>query len=120
VVRWRVRRLERRFTSVAANADALLKQSGYKGGNCTRADPYAAAKQQYELARLAMKRDRIEQRYTSWQGFSERFGHLRRRLGSYRGRVVPYALGAIDVAAVLIVLDRFGLGLDELRSMLGI
>jgi hypothetical protein len=120
LVRWRVRRLERRFSAIAARADALLKSSGYKGGNCARPDPYQAAKQQYELAQLAMKRDRIEQRYTSWQGFSERFGHLRRRVAGYRGRVLPYAFGILDVAALLIVLEHFGTGVAGLKSLLGI
>ena len=61
LVRLRVRRLERRFSAVAAEADALLKKSSYRSGN-SRPDPYQSAKQQFELARLALKRDRIEDR----------------------------------------------------------
>ncbi len=120
LVRLRVRRLERRYTAVAAEADTLLKKGSFRPGNGTRPDPYQAARQQFELARLAMKRDRIEERYTSWQSFSERFGYLRRRLRDYRGKVLPYLVGVLDVGGVLLVLDRVGLSVSELRSMLGI
>jgi hypothetical protein len=117
-VRLRVRRLERRFSAVAAAADALLKQTSFRGGN-GRSDPYAVAKSQYELACLAMKRDRIEERYTSWQSFAERFGRFRRRLSGYRGKVLPYAFGAADVAAVMVVIDRFGIDMAQLKAMVG-
>jgi hypothetical protein len=120
LVRVRVRRLERKFTTVAGEADKLLKQQSYRGGNSSRPDPYLAAKQQYALAQLAIKRDRTEGRYDSWQGFSERFGHFRRRLSGYRGKTVPYVLGVLDVVALTVVLDRFGFGLADLKTMLGI
>ncbi len=118
-MRRRAARLERRFTAVAAEADALLKQSNYRSGNC-RPDPYQSAKQQFELAHLAMKRDLIEDRYTSWQAFSERVGRFRVRLYSYRGKVLPYIVGVGDVAGAVVILDRLGLGLHDLKAMLGI
>jgi hypothetical protein len=119
LVRRRVARLERRFTAVAAEADALVKQTAFRGGNCSRADPYQVAKQQLALAHLAIKRDRVEERYTAWQGFSERFGYFRRRLSGYRGKVLPYLFGGLDVAAGLVVMDHFGVVAD-LRAMLGV
>jgi hypothetical protein len=120
LVRLRVRRLERRFTRVAAEADILLKKGTFRAGNGSRPDPYQAAKQQFELARLAMKRDAVEDRYGSWQSFSECFGQLRRRLSGYRGKVLPYLVGAIDVAGIMVALNHLGIGVNELRSMLGI
>jgi hypothetical protein len=120
LVRRRVGRLERRFSAVAAEADAVLKQNSYRGGNCCRPDPYQAAKQQFELARLAMKRDRIEDRYTRSQAFSERFGRFRARLSGYRGKLLPYAVGVFDVVGLVFALDRFGLGVSEIRSLLGV
>ncbi len=119
LVRLRVSRLERRFSSVAAEADALLKKSSYRSGN-SRPDPYQSAKYQFELAQLAMKRDWIEDRYSSWQSFSERFGRLCAQLRGYRGRVLPYVVGAVDVAALTIALNQLGIGVTELRTMLGI
>jgi hypothetical protein len=118
LVRLRVGRLERRFSAVAAAADVLLKQTAYRSGN-GRPDPCVVAKNQYELARLAMKRDRIEERYTSWQSFAERFGRFRGRLSGYRGKVVPYVFGAADIAAVMVAIERFGVGVADLKAMLG-
>jgi hypothetical protein len=120
LVRRRVARLEARFTAVAAEADTLVKQASMRGGNCSRPDPYQAAKHQYALARLAMKRDRLEDRYTSWQSFSERFAKFRSRLVGYRGKALPYVFGVFDVATVMLVFDRFGVGLTQLKAMLGI
>jgi hypothetical protein len=119
LVRLRVRRLERRYSTVAAQADTLLKQGSVRAGN-GRSDPYQVAKQQFELARLAMKRDRLEDRYSSWQSFSERFGRLRGRLSGYRGRVLPYLVGVLDVAGIVVALNHVGIGVSELRTMLGI
>jgi hypothetical protein len=119
LVRLRVSRLERRFSAVAAEADALLKKTGFKNGNSCRPDPYQSAKHQFELARLAMKRDRIEERYTSWQSFSERFGRFRSRLRGYRGKILPYFGGALDVAIVTVALQQVGVDVNQVRTMLG-
>src|SRR3954469_13850265 len=86
LVRWRVARLEKRYARLAADADKLLKQSCVRGGNSNRPDPFLAAKQQHELALVALKRDRVENRYVSRQKFSERFGSFRRGVAGYRGR----------------------------------
>jgi hypothetical protein len=120
LVRLRVRRLERRFTAVVAEADTLLKKGSYRPGNGSRPDPYEAAKQQFELASLAMKRDRIEERYTAWESFSDRFGRLRGRLSGYRGKVLPYLVGALDVAIIMLALNHVGIDVSQLRSLLGI
>src|SRR4051794_30384471 len=119
LVRWRVARLERRYARVAADADALLKASAVRPGN-GRSDPLLCARQQYELACLAVKRERVEHRYTSWQSFSERFAAFRGRLAGYRGKVVPYVFGALDVAFVLVILDQAGLGVEQVRAWLGV
>jgi hypothetical protein len=118
LVRFRAARLEKRYARTAAAADALVKESGTRGGT-NRADPYRSARQQYELALLALKRDRLEGRYNRWQAVSERFGRLRGRLGGYRGRVLPYLAGLVDVAGLVVVLERFEVGLTEVRALLG-
>jgi hypothetical protein len=119
VLRWRVRRLERRFVRVAAEADTLLKHTGQRGGT-NRTDPFLAARQQYELARLGMKRDRVERRYTAWQSFCENFSRFRGRLTGYRGKVLPYLVGAFDVAFVIVALDQFGVGPEQVKALLGL
>jgi hypothetical protein len=119
-VRWRAWSLERRFVRVAADADKLVKQSSYRGGNSNRPDACSAARQQYELALLTLKRDRIESRYTWWQGLAERLANWRKGLMAYRGKLVPYVFGVADVAAIVVALQKLGLGLGELRSMIGL
>jgi hypothetical protein len=118
LVRWRVARLEKRYARVAAEADALLKASSYRGGNCHRPDPLAAARQQYDLAEIARKRDRVEGRYTAWQGRSERLAYFRGRLRGYRGKLVPYVVGLLDLSGVVVLLNNLGVDLTPLTEML--
>lgn len=118
-VRWRVRSLERRYIRIAAEAETLVKASGYRGGNGLP-DPLLAARRQYDLACAAVRRERVEARYLAWQAFAERFARLRGWLSGYRGTVLPYAGGAADVAAVLVALDRLGPGLGVVRAWLNV
>jgi len=104
---FRARRLEKKFTRVAAAADDLVRRGGVRNGNSNRADPYVAAKQQYDLARLAIKRDAVEARYTRWQTRSERLGRLIGRLRGWKGKLLPYAFGALDAAGV-VAAEHFG------------
>ena len=101
----RVASLEKKYTRVAKEADALVRHPAYRETNGNRADPYQAAKRQYQLALLAQKRDRVEARYTAAQTFRERFDKLVARVRGWKGKVVPYAFGALDVGLVLVALD---------------
>jgi hypothetical protein len=119
LLRWRVGRLEKRYVRLAADADSLLQKSCVRAGNSNRPDPFLAAKQQHELALLALKRDRVEDRYVKGQKFSERFASFRRGLAGFRGRAVPYLFGLVDVTAAVLVLDRMEVGVSQVRSLLG-
>jgi hypothetical protein len=121
LVRWRVARLEKRYVRLAADADALLRKSCVRAGNSNSKapDPFLAARQQHELALLATKRDRVEERYLSGQKFSERFGGFRRGLAGYRGRLVPYLFGLLDVSAVALALNHFEVSVSQVRSLVG-
>jgi hypothetical protein len=116
---FRARRLEKKFVRTAAAADELIRTTGTRGGTSNRADPYVAAKHQYELARVALKRDAVEARYARWQARSERLGHWLTRLRGWKGRFLPYALGALDVAGVLVVVEHLGAG-PVLRTWLAL
>jgi len=116
LVRWRVSRLEKRYVGIVAEADALVKQSQTRGGNTSRPDPLVGARQQYQLARLAMKRDRVEARYNSWQSFSERFAAFRGRLAGFKGKLVPYLVGVVDVAGTMVALHKFGIDVGQLLA----
>jgi hypothetical protein len=102
LVQRRARKLEKRYTRAAAQADKLLRKTVTKGGNTSRPDPYRAAKEHLELGLLVQKRDAIEERYTAWQGRADRLSHLKLRLRFWKGRALPYVMGAFDVAAVLV------------------
>jgi hypothetical protein len=119
-LRWRVSRLEKRYVKVASEADTLLKQVGMRPGNGSRFDPLTSARQQFDLAVVATRRAQVEDRYSSWQSFAERFAAFRRRLAGFQGRALPYLGGVLDVAFVAVLLERYGVGLAEVRSLLGV
>ena len=103
--------LEKKYSRVAKEADALVRQPTYREGNSGRlSDPYAAAKRQYQLGLLAQKRDRLEARYASWQDFTDRFGKFLGRVRNWKGRKLPYSFGVLDVAGALALIDYFGAG----------
>ena len=119
LLRWRVSSLEKRYARVATEADTLLKQVAMRPGNSNRVDPLVSARQQFDLAVVATKRAEVEDRYSAWQSFTERFAQFRRRLAGFQGRVMPYLGGVLDVVFVVVLLDWLGVGVTEVKSLLG-
>ena len=97
-----------------------MKQTATRGGNTNKPDPASAAKQQYELARLALKRDRVEASHAGWEKAAGRLGNWRQGLASYKGKLLPYALGVLDVAGVVLTLSWLGIGPEQVRALLGL
>jgi hypothetical protein len=126
LARRRATALEATYARVARETDQLARQSMLKEGNANRLDPYQTAKRLYALARVGQKRDRVEARYLGWQQFSEKLNRLAGRVRGWKGLKLPYTFGALDVASVLWVVDRLGVGdrvsarhlIDLLRSFL--
>jgi hypothetical protein len=114
-----VARLGRRYVRVATDAGASVQAAAMRPGNNSKPDPLLAARQQYELAQLAVKRERVEKAYASWQSLNERFAGLRGAIAGYRGKVVPYVLGALDLAGLVVVLDQLGVNVADLKTMVG-
>jgi hypothetical protein len=110
LTRRRVRALEKKYTRIASEADELLRKGQFRCGNGNRQDPYQNARQQYQLALLAEKRERTEARYTAWQGRAERLAKLRARVRGWKGRKLPYTLGVLDVVGTLALIDYLGAG----------
>ncbi|SRR5579885_76588 len=110
VIKRRAQALEKKYARVAKAADTLLRQPSVRESNSNRFDPYLNAKRQYQLGLLAQKRDRIEAKYTTWQGVAERTGKLVAGLKSWKGRKLPYTFGVLDVAGALALVDYLGLG----------
>ena len=107
-IKRRVASLEKKYSRVAKEADSLVRQSNQRDGNSNRADPYVYAKRQLLLGQLAQKRDRVEAKYTRWQGIAERTAKLVIGLKRWKGKKLPYTFGVLDVAAVLTLLDYLG------------
>ncbi|MBY0228695.1 MAG: hypothetical protein K2W96_05380 [Gemmataceae bacterium] len=120
LLRWRAAGLERRYLKLAAQADALVKQAATRGGNTNRPDPAEAALRQYELARVALKRDRVETSHAGWERAAGRLGGLRTGMASWKGRVLPYLMGVLDVAGLVVVLHWLGIGPEQVASLLGL
>jgi hypothetical protein len=109
--------LQRRAASLSQAysqlADCVFKLShgaSMKPGNGSRFDPSALAKQQYELGRLALQRDRAEAKHFAWQTWADRFGKAVTALRSWKGQKLPYTLGALDVWLLMYLIDRYGFG----------
>lgn len=106
----RVASLERKYSRTAREADNLVREPLYKGGNSNRPDPAQIAKRQYLLGRLVQKRERLEGKYTAWQDRADRLAKLVARIRGWKGKTLPYTLGIVDVSMVLYLIDYFGVG----------
>jgi hypothetical protein len=104
----RAKSLEKKYARVARETDALLKQSPYKEGNSGRLDPLAIARRQYQIGVLAQKRDRVEAKYTKWQGWADRLGRSVSGLRRWKGKKLPYTFGLVDVVCALGLIDYLG------------
>jgi hypothetical protein len=106
----REKALERKYARLAREVAALLRELPVKEGNSTRIDPYQSAKRQYLLGVLVERKDRLEEKHHRWALRVERLSKMVRYLRSWKGRVVPYALGAIDLLTTMCTLDYFSQG----------
>ncbi len=113
----RARSLERKYVAAAQQADQLAKQLSYRNGNSNHNDLFTNARRQYELGRLVQIRDRLEAKFDTWSAFAEMFRSWRTRLLNWKGRLVPYSLGALDLAVIVgIVLVAGGIDANHLRQ----
>jgi hypothetical protein len=106
----RARALERKFTRVSAAVSQLLHESETKPGNSNKADPCVSAKRTLMLGQLVEKRDRVEAKYFAWQRWADRFTHWIHTVREWKGKKLPYTLGAVDVWMLLSLVDYFGVG----------
>jgi hypothetical protein len=109
VVQRRAASLGRGYSTHANQVLKLLHGAPLKPGN-GRTDPCAVAKQQYELGRLVLLRDRAEAKHFAWQTWADRLGKAVTTLRNWKGQKLPYTLGVLDVWLVLYAIDRVGFG----------
>jgi hypothetical protein len=102
-------KFEKRYAKAALAAEKVANEVKVKPGNASAADPLANAKKYYTLGHLVEDRDRLEGKYLAWQARADRLRGTAKRVGGYKGRLVPYLVGAADVALVLVALHYLGL-----------
>ena len=103
----RVRLLERKYAR-AHDAQALLQQPAYKDGNSRHVDPYKSAKQQFVLGSIVQ--NATAPRAATLPGRPVRRSSVGPSSASrWKGRLVPYVFGVVDVALLLGLLSLFGL-----------
>ncbi len=104
----RVAALEKKYVRTARATDELFKTQPVRPGNASRPDAYASARQSYLLGQAVEQRDRAETRYVAAQKTAARFGGLVAALRAWKGRKLPYLVGALDVLLALGALDYLG------------
>lgn len=100
--------LERKFARTALEAEKLVRAPAYRAGNGGGQDPYQVARRQYQLGQLIQKRDRLEGKCMTWQKAADRLAKMVESVRGYSGRKLPYTFGALDVSAVLGLVDYCG------------
>src|SRR5262245_43945744 len=104
----RAARLERKYSRLARAVARLVSELTWKPGNSGRADLCASAKRTFELGALASKRDRPERKWFTWRGWADKLCCTVDAVRSWKGKKLPYTLGALDVWLALAMIDYLG------------
>jgi len=110
LVIWRARAMERNYARDVAELEAMLRELEYKPGNSNKFDPCITAKRTLILGALVQKRDRVETKYFAWQRRADRVGAWVKNLLDWKGKKLPYTLGAVDVWLLFGLIDYAGVG----------
>jgi hypothetical protein len=91
IVSRRAAGLEKRYTRVAGEVGKRAHEAGFKPGNGSSREDFAAqsAKRQYELGQLVSKRDRLEAKHFFWQSWADRLTRLVDRVRNWKGKKLP-------------------------------
>ncbi|MBM4069273.1 MAG: hypothetical protein FJ271_10055 [Planctomycetes bacterium] len=108
LVQRRVAFLEWRHTRLARGVNALLNQAIFKQGNSNKPNPCQLAQQQYLLGHMVLKKDNAERKLLAWLGVSEKLARAVDAWRKWKGKKLPYTLGALDVWLFLYLIDYFG------------
>lgn len=110
-IRWLVGRralgLEKRYSKAALAVSKLTSDLTWKSGN-GKVDVCAIASRQYQLGAMVQKRDRLERKCLTWRGLTDRLTRADHNLRAWKGKKLPYTLGAVDVWLALAVVDHLG------------
>jgi hypothetical protein len=104
--------LEKRYIRVAGEVGKRAQEAGLKPGNGTPRDDLMAqyAKRQFELGLLVSKRDRLEAKHFHWQSWADRLSRMVDGVRNWKGKKLPYTLGAMDIWLAMSLVDYLGMG----------
>jgi hypothetical protein len=116
-----------RYSRLARTVDQLVREPVFKDGNSSRFNPCQAARRQYLLGYMVQKKERLEAKHYAWQNRSDKLARALNRLRGWKGKKLPYTLGAVDVWLFLYLVDyldvdgciRVRQTLEALGAMLG-
>jgi hypothetical protein len=66
------------------------------------------AKVQFELGAMVARRDRLEAKHFAWQSWAESLARWTNTLSTWKGKKLPYTLGAVDLWLALSAIDALG------------
>jgi len=102
-------RLETKFSRLCVQVSGLASEASIRPGNGNRPDAIQSARRMFELGKLVQKRDALEGRLLSRMKVAEKLGHWLNRLRAWKGKKLPYTLGALDIWLVLSAIDMAGM-----------
>jgi hypothetical protein len=97
-----------RYSRATLGVEKLLHDPLLREGNSNRVNQARAAQRQYLLGQLVQKKERLEIKNYFWQNMSDKLARALDRLRNWKGKKLPYTLGALDVWLLFYLLDQFG------------
>ena len=110
LVQRRAAALGRAYSRLAEAVQKRLRETLAKQGNSSKPDICQLAKIQFELGAMVAKRDRLEAKHFAWQHWAEKLARWTNRLNTWKGKKLPYTLGAVDLWLVFSMIDTLGVG----------
>jgi len=97
-----------RYSRATLGVEKLLPDPHFREGNSNRVNQARAAQRQYLLGQLVQKKERLESKNYFWQNMSDKLARALDKLRNWKGKKLPYTLGALDVWLLFYLLDQFG------------
>ena len=97
-----------RYSRATLGVEKLLHDPLFREGNSNRVNQARAAQRQYLLGQMVQKKERLESKNYFWQNMSDKLARALDKLRNWKGKKLPYTLGALDVWLLFYLLDQFG------------
>jgi hypothetical protein len=110
VVQRRAAGLGRAYSRIAEAVQKRLRDTVAKQMSSSKPDICQLAKVQFELGAMVARRDRLEAKHFAWQSWAESLARWTNTLSTWKGKKLPYTLGAVDLWLALSAIDALGVG----------